>query len=142
MNPTSTSGPELQLPAPLSPTNPNVVQEQAPLPASYQPERSAAVPELLPLPQVSQPGLSSQAVAPAAVPAGQTTQTADVPTTTNVVVPDVADDQDLIEKEWVSKAKQIVEKTRNDPYQQSQELTVFKSEYMQKRYNKSIKMSE
>jgi hypothetical protein len=139
MNPTSTSGPELQLPTPLSP---NVAYEQAPMPAQQQPEQAAAVAELLPLPQAPQPSYAGHAVAPTTMPTGQYTQVNAVSTTTNVVVPDVADDQDLIEKEWVSKAKQIVEKTRNDPYQQSQELTVFKSEYMQKRYNKSIKMSE
>jgi hypothetical protein len=139
MNPTSTSGPELQLPAPLSP---NTAYEQAPAPTPQQPEQATVNAELLPLPQAPQPSLAGQAAPLLAMPIGQSAQTSAVPATTNVVVPDVADDQDLIEKEWVSKAKQIVEKTRNDPYQQSQELTVFKSEYMQKRYNKSIKMSE
>jgi hypothetical protein len=46
---------------------------------------------------------------------------------------------DLIEKEWVSKAKQIVEQTRDDPYKQSEGLTMVKMDYMKKRYNKSIK---
>jgi len=49
----------------------------------------------------------------------------------------IADD-DLIEKEWVDKAKAIVEKTRGDPHKQSEELTVFKADYMHKRYNKSL----
>lgn len=139
MNPTSTSGPELQLPAPL---NPNAAHEQAPMPTQQQPEQSTVAAELLPLPLAPQPSTSGQPAAPIVDPAAQIAQNNAVSTTTNVVVPDVADDQDLIEKEWVSKAKQIVEKTRNNPYQQSQELTAFKSEYMQKRYNKSIKMSE
>jgi hypothetical protein len=52
------------------------------------------------------------------------------------------DDGDLIEKEWVNKAKQIVERTRNDPYKQSKELTVFKADYMKKRYDKTIKVSQ
>lgn len=46
---------------------------------------------------------------------------------------------DLIEKEWVSKAKQIVEQTRDDPYKQSEGLTMMKVDYMKKRYNKNIK---
>ena len=54
--------------------------------------------------------------------------------------PTVAEDVDLIEKEWVEKAKAIVEKTRNDPYAQNQELNRFKADYMQKRYNKEIKI--
>ncbi|HEX4773917.1 MAG TPA: hypothetical protein VH234_00140 [Candidatus Saccharimonadales bacterium] len=53
-----------------------------------------------------------------------------------------SDDADLIEKEWVTKAKQIVERTRNDPYKQSEELTVFKADYMKKRYNRTIKVSQ
>lgn len=66
----------------------------------------------------------------------------DVPATTNAAVPTVADDADLIEKEWVTKAKQIVERTKEDPHLQSKEMTVFKADYMQKRYNKAIKVSE
>lgn len=61
---------------------------------------------------------------------------------TTVATPAVANDTDLIEKEWVNKAKQIVEQTREDPYSQSKELTKFKAEYMQKRYNKALKLSE
>jgi hypothetical protein len=49
-------------------------------------------------------------------------------------------DSDLIEKEWVDKAKQIVEHTRDDPYKQSEELTIFKADYMKKHYDKSIKL--
>jgi hypothetical protein len=52
------------------------------------------------------------------------------------------DDSDLIEKEWVDKAKQIVERTRNDPHKQSEELTVFKADYLKKRYGKTIKVSQ
>jgi hypothetical protein len=51
-----------------------------------------------------------------------------------------SDDTDLIEKEWVNKAKQIVEQTKDNPYQQSEELTVFKADYMKKRYNRAIKL--
>jgi hypothetical protein len=51
-----------------------------------------------------------------------------------------SDDSDLIEKEWVNKAKQIVERTRDDPYKQSEELTVVKADYLKKRYNKTIKI--
>ena len=60
----------------------------------------------------------------------------------SVNAPVAADDNDLIEKEWVSKAKEIVEKTKEDPYTQSQELTKFKADYMLKRYNKELKLSE
>ena len=66
----------------------------------------------------------------------------DVTTTTTTVAAITADDEDLIEKEWVNKAKAIVEKTQNDPYQQSKELNFLRAGYMQKRYSKIIKLSE
>ena len=133
------TGPELQLPAPVGP---NVAAEQAGLPALSAPEQAPAAPERLSIPLPPNPAAAVAQVAPIAAPAPQMAAQPDVSATTSVVVPNAADDQDLIEKEWVAKAKQIVEKTRNDPYQQSKELTVFKSDYIQKRYNKTIRMSE
>jgi hypothetical protein len=53
----------------------------------------------------------------------------------------IAEDSDLIEKEWVLKAKQIIHGTVNDPYRQNQQLNLLKADYMQKRYNKTIKLS-
>lgn len=54
----------------------------------------------------------------------------------------IADDADLIEKEWVSKAKAIVAQTKSDPHQQNQEMTKVKADYLKKRYNKDLKVSE
>ena len=53
-----------------------------------------------------------------------------------------ADDGDLIEKEWVDKAKQIVEHYHDDPYNQSKQMTIFRADYMKKRYNRTIKLGE
>lgn len=64
---------------------------------------------------------------------GLTTQTSGNPV--------LADDVDVIEKEWVQKAKQIVEKTKQDPYQQNKEMNVFKADYMKKRYGKDLKLT-
>lgn len=55
-----------------------------------------------------------------------------------ITSPMIADDIDLIEKEWVDKAKQIVEHTKNDPYLQNEEITKFKRDYQKKRYNRDI----
>ena len=52
------------------------------------------------------------------------------------------DDADAIDKEWISKAKAIVEKTRNDPYVESNELGRVKADYLKTRYNKHIKVVE
>lgn len=54
-------------------------------------------------------------------------------------VPDIADDVDLIEKEWVEKAKMIVDKTKDDPYEQNKEISNFKAAYIKKRYNKEVR---
>jgi hypothetical protein len=54
--------------------------------------------------------------------------------------PTVANDLDLIEKEWVEKAKAIVSKTRTDPHTQNDEMNKFKADYMKKRYGKDIKI--
>ena len=90
------------------------------------PER-AAMPTVPAMPIAASPPANSQSSASGSL-AGST--------------PAIADDNDLIEKEWVAKAKQIVEKTKENPYAQNKELSVFKADYMKKRYNKTIKLSE
>jgi len=65
-----------------------------------------------------------------------------VSSATSVVVPESAEDIDLIEKAWVQKAKQIVESTLGDPYVQNKQLNKMKVEYIKKRYDKDIKYSE
>lgn len=60
----------------------------------------------------------------------------------NISVPEEASDTDLIEKEWVERAKQIVDHTREDPYEQQKALSQMKADYMKKRYNKDIKLPE
>jgi len=51
-----------------------------------------------------------------------------------------AEDLDLIEKEWVLKAKQAVDNTQGDPYEQNNELNKIKADYIKKRYNRTIKL--
>lgn len=54
----------------------------------------------------------------------------------------IADDADLIEKEWVIKAKAIVAQTKDDPHSQNKEMNKVKADYLKKRYNKDLKVSE
>lgn len=54
----------------------------------------------------------------------------------------MADDADLIEKEWVIRAKAIVERTKDDPHSQNREMNKVKADYLKKRYNKDLKISE
>ncbi len=56
--------------------------------------------------------------------------------------PQIADDNDLIEKEWVIRAKEIVARTAHDPHLQNREMNRFKADYLKKRYNKDVKLSE
>ena len=57
-------------------------------------------------------------------------------------MPLVASDDDLIEKEWVDKAKRIVSETKDDPYRREAEVGKLQVDYLQKRYGKELGMSE
>lgn len=133
MNPSNES---INLPSPVAEQVPGKIgapeantgrAEQAPAATERAPQSAQAAPPL---------------VLPLASPASPQPLQNDVSITSSSVVTNVQDDGDLIEKEWVTKAKQIVEANREDPYKQSEELTVFRADYMQKRYNKSIKVSK
>jgi hypothetical protein len=139
MNPQSSEAPGLNLPPPVSserapaptsapgPSTPEQF-EQAPLQTQKDPTRVQPTVPTIPLPP------TPMAHTPPVDNATMTTSTTDTPL--------IADDGDLIEKEWVNKAKAIVERTRENPYQQSKELNLFKADYMKKRYNKTLKLSE
>lgn len=56
--------------------------------------------------------------------------------------PQIAEDVDLIEKEWVTKAKAIINSTRGNPHEQSKELSRFKADYLKTRYSKDVKVND
>lgn len=56
--------------------------------------------------------------------------------------PAIADDVDVIEKEWVDKAKKIVSTTKDDPHEQEKEVSKLQADYLMKRYGKQIKTVE
>lgn len=56
--------------------------------------------------------------------------------------PTVAADEDLIEKEWVDKAKKIILETKDDPYRREQEVGKLQADYLQKRYGKELGASQ
>jgi hypothetical protein len=139
MNAPSSENPGLNLPPPVTEQAPKPTTipeatpqavEQAAVPGQKDPTRSQPAIPTVPLPLPPTP--------PSHTPPDDAVATAVTPTN----APQVADDGDLIEKEWVNKAKEIVERTRENPYQQSKELNVFKADYMKKRYNKTLKLSE
>lgn len=57
-------------------------------------------------------------------------------------VPAVAADDDLIEKEWVDKAKRIIAETADDPHRREAAVSQLQREYLRKRYGKEIGASE
>lgn len=127
--------------------------------ASPQPPKAAELPaqQMTEKQNIEQPAMASS-MAPPPTPAGllpqidpitmqpvqATPPTAAVSSTAaSTSVDDLeAADSDLIEKAWVSKAKAIVERTREDPYQQNKQITKVKSEYIKKRYNQELKVSD
>ncbi len=107
-------------------------------------EQAPANAEKAPAPR--QPGTATPSISTIPLPVPQPAPVVPAPAAGVSAVPPAApvieDDGDLIEKAWVDKAKQIVERTRDDPHKQSEELTVFKADYMKKRYGKTIKISQ
>ena len=52
--------------------------------------------------------------------------------------PIVANDDDLIEKEWVDRAKKILAETKDDPYGREREVSKLQIEYIRRRYGREI----
>lgn len=92
-------------------------------PASDQGAQGAP-PPILPTPQMAPP--------PATTPAE--------PQSGTVSGPAIADDVDVIEKEWVDKAKTIVNTHKHDPYNQEKEASKLQADYLKKRYGKDVKV--
>lgn len=143
MDPSSKTTPGFELPSPGVEQGPpagisgsSAVPEQAPL----APEQAPAGAERSPVLQPAAIAPPLSAVVPQTQPAAQPVSD-DVTATTQTTNLTVDEKTDLIDKTWVEKAKQIVERTRDDPYKQSEELTIFKADYMKKRYGKTIKVS-
>lgn len=57
-------------------------------------------------------------------------------------MPIAANDDDLIEKEWVDKAKKIITQTKDDPYRREQEVEKLQADYLRKRYGKELGASQ
>ena len=70
---------------------------------------------------------------PLPVPATDSAASASTSTT-----PAIAGDEDLIEKEWVDRAKQIIESTKDDPFRREQEVNKLQAEYLRKRYGREF----
>ena len=88
--------------------------------------------------RVSVPTASAPPVPPpiSSSPASSTNDA--VTSATTVKGPAEAKDIDLIEKEWVTKAKEILEETKEDPYIREERVKDLQADYLQKRYNRKL----
>lgn len=115
--PTPEVGPEIPVSSPetgrVSPERSGELSAQAQAGVAAQP-----TPAVLPIP------------VPASAPSPATLPTDDLPA--------VAGDEDLIEKEWVDKAKQIINQTRDDPARREKEVGRLQADYLKKRYGKQL----
>lgn len=135
----------------MNPNNMNSGMElPPPVPAesvpevNYNPEQVASsvqetTPKSQPLSQVVPPPLIPLPTPPPAVP--QTASNAPTNATSKKGF-SLLHDKELIDKVYVDKAKAIVEKTKDDPYKQNEELTMLRADYMIKEHNKSIKITQ
>jgi hypothetical protein len=140
MNPASNEAAGMQLPPPIEQAH----AAEAPVEVGQKMHEKSATsgPELAVSPSASAMPIPAIIPLPTVTPIPNSASQIDATNTTQISGAQIADDGDLIEKEWVVKAKAIVEHNREDPYKQSEELTVFKADYMQKRYNKIIKLNK
>lgn len=95
-------------------------QERAPEVGQVQAEVAQLAMPALPAPVLSSGGVTQQQAAP------------------NDATNLVAGDDDLIEKEWVDKAKNIIAATKDNPYKREQEINKLQIEYIRKRYGRAI----
>ena len=94
--------------------------------------------------QPSVPGASTDNTAWPSDDVGQATAV-NITTSTQATddsTPAVADDVDVIEKEWVNKARSIVDATKDDPHKQEKAVSKLQADYLLKRYGKQVKISE
>lgn len=97
-------------------------------PTGTSPAPNTSTAPVKPLPQLPSLPAPQSTAKPVVVPVGDTN-------------PISASDEDVIEKEWVDKAKKIVAQTKDDPYAQEKEVSKLQADYLKKRYGREIKIS-
>lgn len=81
-------------------------------------------------------GMATQLAVPTVI--DDAIQDASSVTSVATTAPAVANDDDLIEKEWVDRAKKIVADTRSDPYSQEKAVSALQKDYLKKRYGREL----
>lgn len=114
--------------APEAQTVPSTVEVLPADPTGTSPVPAPNASVVKPIPQLPSLPAPQSAAKAVAVPASDTN-------------PISASDEDVIEKEWVDKAKKIVAQTKDDPYAQEKEVSKLQADYLKKRYGREIKVS-
>lgn len=122
----------------IPPVEPTLIEQPETL-ASREMERGAAIErsgeQHMPITQATTPPAQAmQLPTPVVSQADDTAQHVSI-TDDNPVI---AADADLIEKEWVDRAKKIVEQTKNDPHEREQQVSKLQVDYVKKRYGRDI----
>ena len=86
-----------------------------------------------------QAAMAAAPALPTPVLSAQSDNNAGVADDTTVML---ANDDDLIEKEWVDKAKKILAETKDDPYRREYEISKLQIEYIRQRYGRVIGQAE
>ncbi len=137
MNPQLSETPGLDLPSPsFDEALPPISGTPGAFHASSVPEpdfTSVAVPQRPSIP-ITDPPLSASAT-------DDTISSSSV-NPRNAATPQADYESSVIDREWIDKAREIVEITHADPYLQSREISRIKAEYIKARYNKEIKSVE
>lgn len=102
------------------------------------PERQPSQVERAPQSQPVAPAVDASSIAVPQVPAPMAPAAPVVDNTLLGGTPAIAADDDLIEKEWVDKAKKIISLTRGNPYEQAKAIAGLQADYLKKRHNREV----
>jgi hypothetical protein len=135
MEPQAGGAPKFELNLPPSPEGEQRQEHAAEAPPSRPEQAGKQPPKARPLPAIPDdiPATDQPVIAAPPQDAGMPITAA--PTST------VAD-TDHIDKEWIDKVKNVVARTQEDPYLQKDQMSKIKADYIQKRFNKTIKTDE
>ncbi len=121
-----------------SPSLPPITPEMSPDVQTEQFERAPQPFEREPVPQQPVAMPDPQVAAPVLPAPVVDNITTDDAATLLTSLPDVAADDDMIEKEWVDKAKHIIAETSDDPHTRERAISQLQRDYLKKRYGKEV----
>lgn len=131
VSPNTVPNPEQPLPAP----------EAAPVPAPVAPEVAPPAPQDAPVAPASAPvdPLSVPPVVDPAAPVAPASDPVPAAPAPGSLTPAIADDVDIIEKEWVDQANKVIDQTKDDPFVEEEAVEALQQDYLKKRYGHDVK---